>query len=124
MADFEIKLRESSEELTKRNLVKMKDMTNATQLDKAIENGASVAIDVSMYAIFDVHNEHARDKKDYVKLVLVDKVDNKYVTGSETFMRNFLDIWNDMDGEDVSIEVYGVDSKNYPGKQFVTCSLI
>ena len=74
-----------------------------------------------------VHNEKS-DNKDYSKIVVVDKGGTKYVTGSESFGTSLSDIVDEMvdagEGENITVEVYRKDSKNYKGKQFITCSIV
>lgn len=124
MTGFEVKIRESSKELTAKERVKFKDTTNAVQLDDATkENPLVIAPD--FYVILDIHNERSEDK-DYVKYIVVDKAGNKFVTGSESFFTAFKSIFEEMGGtnEDYEIEVYRLPSKNYKGKEFLTCSIV
>lgn len=124
MTGFEAKIREASKELTAKERVKFKDTTNAVQLDDATkENPLVIAPD--FYVILDIHNESSEDK-DYVKYIVVDKAGNKFVTGSESFFTAFKSIFEEMGGtnEDYEIEVYRLPSKNYKGKEFLTCSIV
>lgn len=116
---------ETSKELSARERLRMKDFTNAQQLDSVVtsENDTFI-IAPAAYAIIEVHNEKSKDKKDYRKIVIVDTSDNKFVTGSESFIRNFKEIWEEMAGEPFEIEVYKKPSKNYSGKEFITCSVL
>lgn len=124
MTGFEAKIREASKELTAKERVKFKDTTNAIQLDDATkENPLVIAPD--FYVVLDIHNERSEDK-DYVKYIVVDKAGNKFVTGSESFFTAFKSIFEEMGGtdEDYEIEVYRLPSKNYKGKEFLTCSIV
>lgn len=124
MTGFEAKIREASKELTAKERVKFKDTTNAVQLDDATkENPLVIAPD--FYVILDIHNERSEDK-DYVKYIVVDKAGNKFVTGSESFFSAFKSIVDEMQGcgEEYEIEVYRLPSKNYKGKEFLTCSIV
>lgn len=124
MTGFEAKIREASKELTAKERVKFKDTTNAIQLDDATkENPLVIAPD--FYVILDIHNERSEDK-DYVKYIVVDKDGIKFVTGSESFFTAFKSIFEEMGGtnEDYEIEVYRLPSKNYKGKEFLTCSIV
>lgn len=114
----------ASKELTARERIAIKDTTNAAALDELTKDNTNVHIVPDYYAILDIHNEKSEDK-DYKKYVIVDKSGNKYVTGSVSFMNAFLEIFNEMQGvdEDYSIEVYRMPSKNYKGKEFLTCSI-
>ena len=124
MTGFEAKIREASKELTAKERVKFKDTTNAIQLDDATKDNPLV-VAPDFYVILDIHNERSEDK-DYVKYIIVDKNGNKFVTGSESFFSAFKSIFDEMGdcGEDYEIEVYRLPSKNYKGKEFLTCSIV
>ena len=124
MTGFEAKIREASKELTAKERVKFKDTTNAVQLDEVTQGGA-LTITPDFYIILDIHNEHSEDK-DYVKYVVVDKAGTKYVTGSVSFFSAFKAIVDEMEGsgEDYDVEIYRLPSKNYKGKEFLTCSIV
>lgn len=124
MTGFETKIREASKELTAKERVKFKDTTNAIQLDEATK-GNPLVIAPDFYVVLDIHNECSEDK-DYVKYIVVDKAGNKFVTGSESFFTAFKAIFKEMGGtdEDYEIEVYRLPSKNYKGKEFLTCSIV
>ena len=57
--------------------------------------------------------------------IIIDENNDKYVTGSASFWNSFCDIWSDMAGEDEEwmLECYRLPSKNYKGKDFLTCSI-
>ena len=115
----------ASKELTARERIAIKDTTNAAALDELTKDNTNVHIVPDYYAILDIHNEKSEDK-DYKKYVIVDKAGNKYVTGSHSFYEAFTEIVEEMDGtgEEYQIEIYKLDSKNYKGKQFITCSIV
>ena len=76
------------------------------------------------YVVLDIHNENSEDK-DYPNYIIVDEDNQKYVTGSKTFFNSFLDIYEELKdcNEEWFLKIYKVDSKNYKGKQFITCSV-
>ena len=123
--DYEVKIRETSKELTPRERIKIKDFTNAGQLDELCNDGEFI-ISPDFFAILDVHNERSEKDKDYVKYLIVDKAGNKFVTGSNSFFKSLMEIWEEMKptGEDFDISVYKVPSKNYKGKSFLSCSIL
>lgn len=127
MEGFVAKIRESSKELTAKERVAIKDTTNAISIDEVTAAEGKLIIDYSFHVIIDIHNEHS-DNKDYVKCVVVDKAGTKYVTGSESFRNALVEIVNEMteagEGDNIQIECYRKESKNYKGKSFITCSLI
>lgn len=124
--DYIVKVAETSKELTKVERISIKDVSNCIKLDEAINSTdtGKITIDVDYFAILDVHNEKARDDKDYKNYIIVDKDGTKFVTGSQSFWNAFMDISEEMEGEEFSIEVYSKPSKNYAGKYFLTCSII
>lgn len=123
--DYEVKINSVSKELTARERVMLKDTRNAVKLDEAVKD-TSLVISPAYYAVLDVHNEKSKEDKDFQNFVVVDTAGNKYVTGSTSFFEAFTEIVEEMSGtgEDYEIEIYKLDSKNYKGKQFITCSIV
>lgn len=124
MEGYKTEIVESSKELTGKQKLIFKDLSNAVKLDSAAE-GQPLVITPVDYAVIKVHNEKS-ENPDYNNYVIVDKNGTKYVTGSPSFWQAFTDIWDAMADEDeeYEIEIYKLDSKNYKGKQFLTCSII
>ena len=124
MADYKAEVIEASRELTARERIKFKDLTDAISIDEATED-APLIISVKDYAIIKVHNENS-DNKEYTKYVLKSEDGNLYATGSESFWKSFMDIWTEManEAEEWELKVYKKDSANYKGKQFITCSIV
>lgn len=123
--DYEVKINSTSKELTARERVMLKDTRNAIKLDEAVKD-TPLVISPSYYAVLDVHNEKSKGDKNFQNYVVVDTDGNKYVTGSHSFYEAFTEIVEEMDGtgEEYQIEIYKLDSKNYKGKQFITCSIV
>ena len=124
MTGYSVKIVNASKELSARDRVAVKDTTNAIALDDATKDNPLV-IAIDYYVELAVHNEKSEDK-DYKKYVVVDKSGNKFVTGSESFFTAMLEIMDEMSdsGEDFEIQVYRMPSKNYKGKEFLTCSIV
>lgn len=124
MTGYSVKIVNASKELSARDRVAVKDTTNAIALDDATKDSPLV-IAIDYYVELAVHNEKS-DDKDYKKYVVVDKTGNKFVTGSESFFTAMLEIMEEMaeSGEDFEIQVYRMPSKNYKGKEFLTCSIV
>lgn len=115
----------ASRELSVKEKIMLKDMSDAEKLDDIVKDSA-VIINPDMYALVNVHNEKS-DTKDYTKIVIIDKEGTKYTTGSMPFITTFFDIWGEMTDageEDFTIKIYPKESKNYKGKYFITCSLV
>lgn len=123
---YTVKVAEASKELSKVERISIKDVSNCVRLDEAVNMAGDnkITIDVDYYAVLEVHNEKAKDDTDYNNFVIVDTNGTKYVTGSQSFWNSFSDIFEEMEGESFSIEVYSKPSKNYNGKYFLTCSII
>lgn len=123
--DYEVKIKSTSKELTARERVMLKDTRNAIKLDEAVGE-TPLVISPDYYAVLDVHNEKSKEDKDFENYVVVDTDGNKYVTGSTSFFEAFTEIVEEMDGtgEEYQIEIYKLNSKNYKGKQFITCSIV
>ena len=123
MENYKVEIKESSKELSARERISLKDTTNAIKLDEALAEGNVIITPVD-YAILGIHNEKAEDK-DYENYIIVDKSGTKYVTGSSSFWNSFIEIYEEMKDEDeeYSILAYRVESKNYKGKYFLTCSI-
>lgn len=116
----------ASKELSAKEKIMLKDMSDAVKLDDAVKE-QTIVIKPEFYAIINVHNDKS-DTKDYTKIVIVDGDSGiKYTTGSMPFITTFEDIMEEMEdaGEtDFSLKVYAKESKNYKGKYFITCSII
>ena len=127
MEGYSVKVVNSSKQLTARENIKLKDLTNAVSLDSAVTDDTPLMLTPDFWAELHVHNENSKDK-DYKKYVIVDKGGNKYHTGSESFFTSYMDIASEMaeaaPDEEYTIEVYRRPSKNYAGKSFLTCSLL
>ena len=123
MTGYSVSIKESSIELTAKQRIALKDTTSAKKLDE-VTQVEDVVIYPDMWAVLSIHNEKS-DNVDYENYILVDKSGEKYVTGSQSFWTSFMDIYNEMAGEDEEwgVRVYRVESKNYKGKQFLTCSI-
>lgn len=126
MEGYKAVVARASKELSAKEKIMLKDMSDAVKLDDAVKEQALV-IKPEFYAIINVHNEKS-DTKDYTKIVIVDGDSGiKYTTGSMPFITTFEDIMQEMEdaGEtDFSLKVYAKESKNYKGKYFITCSII
>lgn len=126
MEGYKAVVARASKELSAKEKIMLKDMSDAVKLDDAVKEQA-IVIKPDFYAIINVHNEKS-DTKDYTKIVLVDGDSGiKYTTGSMPFITTFEDIMQEMEdaGEtDFSLKVYAKESKNYKGKYFITCSII
>ena len=119
---YTVSINYASKELTKQEKIKFKDTTDCVRLDEATKSG-DVIITPEFFAILDVHNERANGDKDYRQYIIVDTDGTKYLTGSENFFNTFAEIHGDMEGEAYQLKIYRMPSKNFKGKDFLTCSI-
>lgn len=125
MTGYEARIIDASMELSAKDRIKMKDITAMTPLDQAVTDETGIVIAPIGYAIVSVHNEKS-DNKDYEKYVIVTQ-DELYVTGSQPFFSTFKGIWDEMNGvqdEMWELRIYKLESKNYKGKSFLTCTIM
>ena len=125
MTGYEVKIIESSKELSARERISLKNFDEMIALDDAVNaETPRLMIDVSGYVVVSVHNEKS-DNVDYNKFIIIDKDGQRYITGSNPFFSSFEEIWDEMVGEneDWGITVYKRESNNYKGKEFLTCTI-
>lgn len=129
-SNYSATITESSRELSARERVMFKDTQNAVSINELAEEahkeGAKAFIEgVAGYVVLDIHNDKS-DDKDYKNYLVIDKDGQKYVTGSQAFWNSFKSIYEEMEDETEpwSIEINLLPSKNYKGKNVLTCSLI
>lgn len=131
MENYSAKIIETTHELSAREKILMKDTTNARKLDTEVDlmtaSGQPLVITPVDYVVLQIHNEKSKDRKDYNNYLIIDDEGNKYVTGSPSFWASFKEIWDEMTAESdeaFQISIYKVPSKNYNGKDFLTCSIV
>ena len=128
-SNYTATITESSRDFTAKERVMFKDLGNAVSMidfaKSAIEQGGKAIIEVHDYAVISIHNE-ATDDVDYTNYLLIDNASNKYYTGSQSFWNSFINIYNEMkdSDEEWGIELNLLPSKNYKGKEILTCSLV
>ena len=129
-SNYSATILEASRELTARERVMFKDTQNAISMNDYAEQaksegGKAIITNVKDYVHISVHNEKS-DDKDYDNYLVIDGAGDKYVTGSQAFWNSFMDIYNEMkdETEPWGIQLNLIPSKNYKGKNVLTCSLI
>lgn len=124
MVGYSVEIKETSRVLTAKQRIALKDTSDAIKLDTVCDEN-DVIIDPVDYAVLAIHNEKT-DNVDYENYVIIDKNGDKYITGSQSFWNSFMNIYAEMLGEEEewAIKAYKLDSKNYKGKKFLTCSII
>ena len=129
-SNYSAEIVEASREFSARERVMFKDTQNAISMndfaEQAKSEGAKAIIEnVKDYVHIMIHNEKSEDK-DYDNYIVVDGAGDKYVTGSQAFWNSFMDIYNEMkdETEPWGIQLNLIPSKNYKGKNVLTCSLV
>ena len=125
MTGYEVKIIESSKELSARERISLKNFDDMISLDESINDETPrLKIDVAGYVVASVHNEKS-DNVDYEKYIIIGKDGRRYITGSNPFFSTFTEIWEEMEGEgeDWAIIAYKRESNNYKGKEFLTCTI-
>lgn len=123
MEGYKAGVREASKELSKREILRIKNFTSAVALDEAVTEDVPLTIEYAFHALIDIHNDRS-DNKDYTKCVVVDEAGGMYVTGSESFYTSLQEICEVMGDEKFTISVLKKPSKNYKGKSFLTCEIV
>lgn len=121
---YSVKIVDSSRELTPKEKVMFKDTSDCIRLDTATQGGEIIIKPVD-YVKLSIHNEQSEDK-DYFNYIYITADGTKYTSGSENLFNTFLDIWEDMynSDEEWSLKIYRLPSKNFTGRDFITCSVI
>lgn len=123
--DYSVKIVKVSKELTAKERVALKDLSDAISLGEIKEN-ESIIINPDFSAVLEIHNEHS-DTKDYKVFVIVDKNGQRYYTSSESVISSYSNIEDEMcdyPEEEYAVKIYAKPSKNYKGKSFLTCSIV
>ena len=125
MEGYKATIARASRELTAKEKIQYKNTTDCVSLDDVTKD-APVLINVAGFVVLNIHNEKS-DNKDYTKYIIIDKDGARYQTGSESLWTAFEDIYDEMTDageEDFQIKAFRMPSKNYAGRDFLTCSII
>lgn len=116
----------SSRELTGREKLIVKDVSNATSLND-VAGDPNFAIKPEMWAKIHVTNDEPKEdtNAEYDRYVIIDDAGQKYVTGSESFWQSFIEIVEAMEdeAEDYKITAFKVKSRNNEGS-FLKASIV
>ena len=129
-ADYSTKIVNASRELTVKEKITLKDFNDCVGLDTVVTEEQGIIIDPDVIVEVDVHNERAKDDKDYTTIVILDKDGTKYNTSSNSLKESVQDIMDELadldeaDKADLKIKVFKKPSKNYSGKYFLTATVI
>ena len=121
---FTVEIKDCSKELSAKERIMMKDVTDATKFDEVVTAETPLIIKPVVHAVLSIHNDKAEDK-DYENYVILDELGQKFVTGSQSFWNSYMNIYTEMkdETEEWSIKVYKKPSRNYSGKEFLSCTI-
>ena len=128
--DYSTRIVNSSRELTVKEKITLKDFNDCVGLDTVVENDKGFIIGPDVIVVVEVHNERAKDDKDYTTIVILDKDGTKYSTSSNSLRDSISDIMDELselsdeDRADLHIKVFKKPSKNYSGKYFLTATVV
>lgn len=126
--NYSVTITSVSKQLTAKEKIMLKDMTNAVKLDNATKTEGNIDVQVDYYATLNVHNEKS-DDKDYVTYVVVDTNGTKYTTGSQSFWSAFNNIITEVNdaglkSDEWLLRIFRLPSRTREGKDFITCSMV
>lgn len=128
---FKVEIRETSKELSAKERVMLKDVSNCESINELAEQAKELEVDVifkpSMWAVLDVHNDESKDSKDYTCYVIITEDGRRLSTSSDAFYNAFYNIVSEMAGvedEEWAIKVMLTPSSNYKGKNVLTCTIV
>lgn len=133
--EYEVAITSSSlEKIRGTERLRYTNFAGMTQLDDITsDDGIKIALDITGYVECHVHNDKS-DNPEYDKLVLIAKDGELYLTGSDSFKRGFIEIFEALtddftdDGIAPQDRVYPIvafksPSKNIKGKTFLCCGV-
>ena len=133
--EYEVTITGSSlEKIRGTERLRYTNFAGMVQLDDIIsDDGVKTALDITGYVECHVHNDKS-DTQEYDKLVLIAKDGELYLTGSDSFKRGFIEIFEALtddfveDGIAPQDRVYPIlafkaPSKNIKGKTFLCCAV-
>ena len=113
----------SNKELTKKERIQLKDMTDVIRLDSATKDGDVIIEKVANIVEIEIHNDKATPT-DYTNIIVIAEDGTRYATGSSSFRNSLFDIADEMGDDEYGIKVYRRPSQNYAGRDFISCSLL
>ena len=126
-ADYNTKVVTTSREITAQEKFLIKDFNDAIGLDSVVTDTEGIILDIDIIAEVQVHNEHAKDDKDYTTIVIITTDGTKYTTSSNSVRDAISDIMDECKAEgieDYKLKIFKKPSKNYAGKSFMTASIV
>lgn len=121
----------ASRDLTPIEKIKLKDLTATVALDDELKSTPDhkLTFTPELVVVVSVHNPKAKSNTDYDTLVFTDSETGvRYRTSSSSFKSAVLDIMKDLIAADINpntvpLVAYTRPSKNFTGKDFLTCAI-
>lgn len=112
-------------ELTKKEMFSVSRFSRCKDVASLLSEQEVIVKEVQTVAIVEVHNEKS-ENTDYKKMVVIGSDGSRYVTGSETAMREMMDIMDYMAEYDEAFDVQFVTrpSNNFKDRDFITVELL
>lgn len=126
MKAYKAEVIDSHKELTARERIQMKEFSDSIRVTDLIANSEYPVITVCGYAAVHVTNDAAEDPKerDYTKYQFIDSDGIKYSTSSASLYEAVTDIYNELEGQDVTVRFCSKQSRNFKGGEFLTAVLV
>lgn len=125
--DYNAKIVSSTKELSVKEKIQYKDLTDTIRLDSVVDIDKPLVINVDAFIELAIHNENARDDKDYTTIVIVAKDGTRYSTSSESVRNAIEDIMEEaQDGglEEYDIKVLAKPSRTREGQHYLTATIV
>lgn len=126
---YKATIKESSKQLSARERIKYRDEANVISIDELMNMEEEIIITPDFYLVVRIETDEVKNHDgvlDYEKIVVVDKSGKAYSSGSESLRESFVDIFEEMSGEDEEYQVQfiAIESKNYKDKSFYKTVII
>lgn len=126
---YKATIKESSKQLSARERIKYRDEANVISIDELMNMEEEVIITPDFYLVVQIETDEVKNHDgvlDYEKIVVVDKSGKAYSSGSQSLRESFVDIFEEMSGEDEEYQVQfiAIESKNYKDKSFYKTVII
>ena len=124
--EYQAKVTEvNGKELTKKEMFSVSRFNRCVDVSSLIGEQEVIVKDVQTVAIVEVHNEKS-DNTDYKKMVVIGADGSRYLTGSETAIREMMDIMDYMEDDNEPFDVQFVTrpSNNFKDRDFITVELL
>lgn len=127
--DYTVKIVEMSRELTLTEELYIKGGPDAVTIDSIMDGQEALIIDIDFYCVAEIHNENAKNDKDYRTIYLIDKSGMVYQSSSKSLINSIDDICDILSEHeatitDYPIKVVAMPSKNYAGKNFYKANVL